>query len=67
MIPTLLKNKMRIKAIRPASRAKNWLSEKIAKLELILFNFLCNYCGIKYIWWMFLTVSVKPNINSAMN
>lgn len=42
------KNKMRINAIRPVSRAKRWLSKKIVKLELILFNFLCNYRGVKY-------------------
>lgn len=63
MIPTLQKNKIRIKAIRPISRAKNWLSKKTVKLELIHFNFLCNYCEIKQTWEMFPTVSVKLHIN----
>lgn len=63
MIPTLQKTKIRIKAIRPVSRAKNWLSKKIVKLELILFNFLCNYCEIKCIRQMFPTLSGRPNRN----
>lgn len=54
---------MRIKAIRPVCRAKKWLSQHTVKLELILFNFRCNYCEIKYIWCMFPTLYVKSTRN----
>lgn len=56
---------MRIRAIRPISwgGGGTWLSQKMIKLEMILLNFLHNYCEMKYVWWLFSAVSVQSNRN----